>query len=600
MLGGLLESRLYAESKLLYFDLTRRRPPCGDFLFLASPGFACTVPQAHVRTQRATKEIIMIQIQLSNVTLVLGAKHIFENLNWEIQDGQKIGLIGPNGAGKSSLFKLILEEHSAELGGTVTRARQLRTGYLPQQPELDLALTAFEAALDGNPRVAEVKSELEDVEASLGDSEVYGDERRLQNALDRQAHLLDEYQSYGGDSYPERVRELLIGLGMAEGDLSKPLSVLSGGQKKLVGLARLLLVRPDVLLLDEPDNHLDLPGKIFLEKLIRAYEGTVVIVSHDRYLLDAVVTHIADLEDGKLTVFEGDYSSYVMNKDARIARQEQLFRAQQKEVDRLEAAIKRYAIWGKVYDNEDFAAKAKSMQKRLDKIDKIEKPITERRRMDLKLNGWRGSNKVLELDGVTKSFGGRHLFKEINETIWHGERVGLIGPNGSGKSVFIRMVLGQEKPDCGEIKIGPSVSIAHYSQEHETLDFEQTLLEAVRYAGRMSESNATAFLLRYLFTYQQISQKIGELSGGERSRLQLALLVLSGANFLLLDEPTNNLDIPSAEVLEQALEDFVGTVLVISHDRYFLDRTVERLLAIEEGELSGYLGGYSDYLESQR
>ena len=600
MLGGLLESRLYAESKLLYFDLTRRRPPCGVFLFLASLGFACTVPQAHVRPQRATKEIIMIQIQLSNVTLVLGAKHIFENLNWEIQDGQKIGLIGPNGAGKSSLFKLILEEHSAELGGTVTRARQLRTGYLPQQPELDLALTAFEAALDGNPRVAEVKSELEDIEASLGDPEVYGDERRLQNALDRQAHLLDEYQSYGGDSYPERVRELLIGLGMAEGDLSKPLSVLSGGQKKLVGLARLLLVRPDVLLLDEPDNHLDLPGKIFLEKLIRAYEGTVVIVSHDRYLLDAVVTHIADLEDGKLTVFEGDYSSYVMDKDARIARQEQLFRAQQKEVDRLEAAIKRYAIWGKVYDNEDFAAKAKSMQKRLDKIDKIEKPITERRRMDLKLNGWRGSNKVLELDGVTKSFGGRHLFKEINETIWHGERVGLIGPNGSGKSVFIRMVLGQEKPDCGEIKIGPSVSIAHYSQEHETLDFEQTLLEAVRYAGRMSESNATAFLLRYLFTYQQISQKIGELSGGERSRLQLALLVLSGANFLLLDEPTNNLDIPSAEVLEQALEDFVGTVLVISHDRYFLDRTVERLLAIEEGELSGYLGGYSDYLESQR
>jgi ATP-binding cassette subfamily F protein 3 len=542
----------------------------------------------------------MIQIQLSNVALILGAKHIFENLNWEIQDGQKIGLIGPNGAGKSSLFKLIMNEHSAELGGTVTRARQIRTGYLPQQPELDLTLTAFEAALGGNQRVAEVKAELEGVEASLGDAEVYGDERKLQNALDKQAHLLDEYQSYGGDSYPERVRELLVGLGMAEEDLSKPLSVLSGGQKKLVGLARLLLVRPDVLLLDEPDNHLDLPGKIFLEKLIRAYEGTVVIVSHDRYLLDAVVTHIADLEDGKLTVFEGDYSSYVMDKEAQIARQEQLFRAQQKEVDRLEAAIKRYAIWGKVYDNEDFAAKAKSMQKRLDKMDVIEKPITERRRMDLKLNGWRGSNKVLELDGITKSFGGKRIFKKINETIWHGERVGLIGPNGSGKSVFIRMVLGQETPDRGEIKIGPSVSVAHYSQEHETLDFEQTLLEAVRYAGRMSESNATAFLLRYLFTYQQISQKIGDLSGGERSRLQLALLVLSGANFLLLDEPTNNLDIPSAEVLEQALEDFVGTVLVISHDRYFLDRTVERLLAIEDGELVGYLGGYSDYLESYR
>jgi ATP-binding cassette subfamily F protein 3 len=543
----------------------------------------------------------MIQIQLSNVTLILGAKRIFENLNWEIQRGQKIGLIGPNGAGKSSLFKLITDEYSAELGGTVTRARQIRTGYLPQEPELDLSLTAFEAALDGNPRVVEAHAELEQVEASLGDPQVYGDKRQLQKALDRQQRLLDEYQSYGGDSYPERVRELLVGLGMAEADLGKPLSVLSGGQKKLVGLARLLLVRPDVLLLDEPDNHLDLPGKIFLEKLIREYEGTVVIVSHDRYLLDAVVTHIAELEDGRLTTFAGDYSSYVMDKEARIARQEQMFRAQQKEIGRLEAAIKRYAIWGKVYDNEDFAAKAKSMQKRLDKMEKIEKPVTDRRRIDLRqLNGWRGSNKVLELDGVSKSFGERCIFKKLDETIWHGERVGLIGPNGSGKSVFLRMLLGQEEPDHGEIKIGPSVSIGYYAQEHETLDFDQTLIDAVRYAGGMSESNAVAYLLRYLFTYQQITQKIGDLSGGERSRLQLALLVLSSANFLLLDEPTNNLDIASAEVLEAALEDFVGTVLVISHDRYFLDRTVERLLAIENGELVEYLGGYSDYLEKQK
>jgi ATP-binding cassette subfamily F protein 3 len=387
---------------------------------------------------------------------------------------------------------------------------------------------------------------------------------------------------------------------MIEGDLGKPLSALSGGQKKLVGLARLLLTRPDVLLLDEPDNHLDLPGKLFLEKLIRAYAGTVVIVSHDRYLLDAVVTHIAELEDGRLTVFEGDYSSFVMDKEACLARQEQLFRAQQKQIERLEAAIKRYAIWGKVYDNEDFAAKAKLMQKRLDKMEKVEKPVTERRRMGLQLNGWRGSNKVLELAGVSKSFGKRSIFENINETIWHGERVGLIGPNGAGKSVLIRMLLGQEQPDCGEIKIGPSVSIGYYAQEHETLDSDQTPLDVVRYAGGMSESNATAFLLRYLFTYRQLSQKIGELSGGERSRLQLALLVLSDANFLLLDEPTNNLDIASAEVLEQALADFVGTVLVISHDRYFLDRTVDRLLAIEDGRLVEYLGGYSDYLEKRR
>jgi ATP-binding cassette subfamily F protein 3 len=371
---------------------------------------------------------------------------------------------------------------------------------------------------------------------------------------------------------------------------------LSGGQKKLVGLARLLLIRPDILFLDEPDNHLDLAGKIYLEKLIREYEGTVVIISHDRYLLDAAVTHIAELEAGRLTVFKGDYSSYVAEKEMRLLRQEQLFRAQRHEIERLEMAVKRYAIWGKVYDNEDFARKAKSMQKRLEKMDKLEKPLLEPGRMGLEFKGWRGSNKVLELSGVSKTFEYKSLFIDINQTIWHGERVGLIGPNGAGKSVLLRMILGQDQPDCGEIKIGPSVLLGYYAQEHETLDFNKSVLDTVRYAGEMSESKATAFLLRYLFTYRQVPQKIGELSGGERSRLQLALLVLSGANFLLLDEPTNNLDIASAEVLEQALADFLGTVLVVSHDRYFLDRTVSKILAIEDGRLIEYVGGYSDYL----
>lgn len=541
----------------------------------------------------------MIQIQLSNVTLVLGARRIFENLNWEIQHGQKIGLIGANGAGKSSLFKLIEGEYSPEMGGSITRARLITTGYLSQHPELDFSLTAFEAALAGNLRVAEVHAELERVETSLSNPEVYGDDKKLQRALEQQHKLVDEYYSLGGDSYPARARDLLLGLGLAESELTKPLSVLSGGQKKLVGLARLLLVRPHVLLLDEPDNHLDLSGKMYLEKLIREYEGTVVIISHDRYLLDAAVTHIAEIEAGKLTLFEGDYSSYITDKDLRQARQGELFRAQQHEITRMQIAIKRFAIWGKVYDNEKFAAKAKTMQKRLDKMDKIEKPITDRKRMELRLNGWRGSNKVLELVEVSKAFGAKQVFKNLNETIWHGERVGLIGANGAGKSVLLRMILNKETPDSGEIKIGPSVSIGHYAQEHETLDFNQTVLDAVRYAGEMSESRATSFLLRYLFTYKQVSQKIGELSGGERSRLQLALVVLSGANFLLLDEPTNNLDIASSEVLEIALEDFVGTALVISHDRYFLDRTVERLLVIENDQLNEYLGGYSDYLEKK-
>ncbi|HRK90235.1 MAG TPA: ABC-F family ATP-binding cassette domain-containing protein [Anaerolineales bacterium] len=539
----------------------------------------------------------MIQIQLSNITLVLGAKRIFENLNWEIQRGQRIGLIGANGAGKSSLFKMIEGEHAPELGGSVTRARLITTGYLPQHPELEPTLTALDAAMAGNPRVAEVHAELERVEASLGDPDIYENEKRLQRALEAQHALIEEYESLGGDAYPQRVRDLLLGLGLAPSELTKSLSVLSGGQKKLIGLARLLLVKPDILLLDEPDNHLDLPGKLYLEKLIREYAGTVVIISHDRYLLDAVVTHIAELEDGRMTVFEGDYTSYIADKEMRLARQEELFQIQQRSFARMEAAIKRYRLWAQF--NDKFATRIHAMEARMERVEKIDKPILSRRRMELRLGGWRGSNKVLELAGISKSFGARRVFGEINRTIWHGERVGLIGANGAGKSVLLRMILGKEVPDTGEIKIGPSVSIGHYAQEHETLDFNQTVLDAVRYAGEMSESRATAFLLRYLFTYKQVSQKIGELSGGERSRLQLALVVLSGANFLLLDEPTNNLDIASAEVLEQALEDFEGTVLVISHDRYFLDRTVERLLVIEDGRLAEYLGGYSDYLGSR-
>jgi ATP-binding cassette, subfamily F, member 3 len=539
----------------------------------------------------------MVQIQLANITLVLGAKRIFENLNWEIQHGQKIGLIGANGAGKSSLFKLIEGEHSPEMGGSITRARLITTGYLPQQPELDFTLTALDAALAGNPRVAEIHAELERVENSLGDPTVYGHKGKLQSALEKQHQLLEEYQSFGGDSYPARVRELLLGLGLAESELLKPLSVLSGGQKKLVGLARLLLVRPEILLLDEPDNHLDLPGKMYLEKLIREYEGTVVLISHDRYLLDAAVTHIAELEDGHLTLFSGNYTEFVLDKEERLARQEELYQIQQRGLARMEMAIKRYRVW--VQFNDKFASRIHAMEARMARVDKIDKPILDRRRMELRLSGWRGSNKVLELAAVSKSFDSKRVFVNLNETIWHGERVGLIGPNGAGKSVLLRMILGQDAPDSGEIKIGPSISVGHYAQEHETLDFDQTVVDAVRYAGEMNEGKATAFLLRYLFSYRQVSQKIGELSGGERSRLQLALVVLSGANFLLLDEPTNNLDIASAEVLEQALEDFEGTVLVISHDRYFLDRTVERLLVIENGKLVEYQGAYSEYLEKK-
>jgi ATP-binding cassette subfamily F protein 3 len=541
----------------------------------------------------------MITTSLSHITLILGARRIFENLSWEIQHDQKIGLIGPNGAGKSSLLKLITGEFSPEPGVAVVRAKGVSVGYLAQQPELEAGQTAFSAALAGNPRYAELQTGLEKIEASLGDPLVYNNPKALQRALSKQEAYLAEFSEMGGEGYPGRVKEMLLGLGLQEVDFHTPVERLSGGQKKLVGLARLILARPYLLLLDEPDNHLDLAGKAYLERLISEYPGPVVIVSHDRYLLDAVVTHIVELEDGRLTTFEGDYSAYVVDKQLRLARQAELYHVQQREIQRLETVIKRYALWGKVYDNEKFAKRAKTIQGRLERMEKIDQPVLERRKMGLELNGWRGSNKVLEINGLKKSFtnrlGENGVLEGLDLLVWHGERVGLIGPNGAGKSVLLRLILGQETPQEGEIRLGPSVKVGYYAQEHETLDPSQTPMEAVRYASALTESNAVAFLMRYLFTYQQVSQRIGDLSGGERSRLQLATLVLSGANFLLLDEPTNNLDVASAEMLENALEDFEGTVLVISHDRYFLDRTVERILLLEGGRLREFAGGYSDY-----
>lgn len=542
----------------------------------------------------------MISISLSHVTLVLGARTIFSDLTWEVQHDQKIGLIGPNGAGKSSLFKLITGEFNPESGGSVTRARGVSVGYLAQEPSLDPVRTAYAAALAGNPHYHRVRQDLQEVESSLADPAVYANEKRLNRALERQQALLTDYLALGGDQYPQKVRAVLAGLGMPENEQNKPIGVLSGGQKKLVGLAQLLLTRPDVLLLDEPDNHLDLAGKEFLERFIQEYNGAVVIISHDRYLIDAVVTHISEIEDGTLTTFEGDYSSFVLDKQQRLARQNELFNVQQRQVARIEAAIKRYAIWAKTYDSEKFAKRAKAIQNRLDKMERIDRPALERRRMELRLHGWRGSQKVLEFKKVSKAFDDRVVLNNLNLVLHHGERVGVIGRNGTGKSVLFRLALEALKPDSGEVIMGPSILPAYYAQEHETLDPAQTVLEVIRLGGNMSESSAVAFAAKFLFSYRQTAQKVAELSGGERSRLQLALIMLSHANFLLLDEPTNNLDIASAEVLEDALAEFEGTALIISHDRYFLDQVVDRVLVLDGGGVVSHPGGYSDILSSSR
>jgi len=545
----------------------------------------------------------MIAVNLDGVSVNYATEPVFENLSWEIHGNRCVGLVGPNGCGKSSLLRLIAGELLSDTGFTVRR-KGLTIGYLQQEPRFEPGRTVWAEALAASTELARVETELGQVETRLADPAVYGDEKTLARTLDRQAQLLEEYTQLGGPGYEGHVRSTLHSLGFAEADLDLPVEALSGGQKKLVGLAKLLVTQPDLLLLDEPDNHLDLDGKAFLERFINGYQGAVIIVSHDRYLLDLVADEIVELEDGRLTHYPGTYSEYAVEKELRLLRQQQLYQAQQKDITRLEQAAKRLMTWGSVYDNVKFIRRGQSIMKRLEKMERVERPTLERRRMGLELNGWRGSDKVLEIVDLDKAFPATSNGAGEEETIilagldllvWQSERVGVIGPNGSGKSLLFRLILGQERPNGGQIKIGPSVKIGYYAQEHETLDYGFSLIDTVRQVAPVSETGAVRFLGRFLFSYEQARGLVADLSGGERSRLQMALLMLSGANFLLLDEPTNNLDIPSAEVLENALAEFEGTVCVISHDRYFLDRVVDRVVELDEGTLTEYLGGYSDY-----
>jgi ATP-binding cassette subfamily F protein 3 len=547
----------------------------------------------------------VIIVNLDNVKHHYATQLVLDGASWEIHAGQKIGLVGANGAGKSTLLRIIAGLLRPD-EGFVYRARDAVIGYLAQEPDLDPARTVWQEVMSASADVVRAEDELRRLEARMADPVVYGDNAALERVLAAHARAEAEFERLDGYRHESRAREALHMLGLPEDVMDLPVSALSGGQKKLVGLAKLLAAGSEpssasVLLLDEPDNHLDLEGKAFLASLIAGFPGTVVLVSHDRYLLDEVVTTVVEVEDHRLAQYEGNYSAYAVEKQLRLLRQQQMYEAQQKEIARIEAAIARFELWASMVVDERHIRQARSRKKMLERMDRVEKPVLERRRMALELNGWRGSHKVVEVTGLDKVFpakGDRDeqiVLAGLDLLLWHGERVGLLGANGTGKSVLFRCILGLETPTAGTIKVGPSVVVGYYAQEHETLDPNKTLVEEVRQVKAMYEEQAVSFLGRFLFPYQMARKKVSELSGGERSRLQLAKLMLSGANLLLLDEPTNNLDLPSCEVLESALDEFEGTVLVISHDRYFLDRVVDRIVELEEGALTSYTGDYSYY-----
>jgi len=550
------------------------------------------------------REIYMNILHLHHLKMSFAGRTIFDDVTYAIGDRDRTGFVGANGAGKSTLLKLLAGQYQQD-AGQIVKHGEVRIGYLHQDIDLTDNTTLIEAAMVMPPSLVECERELREVEDKLSDPDVYGDEQILAKTLEIQEKILHRYESLNGHSHPAQVRKLLSMLGFTEDDYDLPTTALSGGQKKLVALVQLAVANPHVLLLDEPDNHLDVHGKHHLERFIHQYQGAIIIVSHDRYLLDEVATKIVELDGGKITEYVGNYSAYTTERELRRLRQQQLYVAQQKEIARIEAAIARFELWASLVVDERHIKQARSRRKMLDRMEErgeIIERVTEARKMGLELSGGRGSTLAIDMQDVAMAFDDDFIFADVNFTLRHGDRVGLVGANGAGKSVFFKLILEQYQPFSGIIKQGPSSKIGYYSQEHQTLDawLDKTPLDLVRDIKIGGEGQAVSFLLKMLFKYEQVRQPIHTLSGGERSRLQLAYIMLQKPNVLLLDEPTNNLDIASVEVLEGVLDEFEGAILIISHDRYFLDNVVDNIIELEEGALGSFIGGYTDYLDDKQ
>jgi ATP-binding cassette subfamily F protein 3 len=521
-----------------------------------------------------------------------GSRSILAGLDFDVEPGASVGVIGPNGGGKSTLLRILAGEETAD-AGEVTQRRGLVVAFLPQQLEGDErdALATLRAARSD---LDELEHELAHVERGLAESGE--DLDRIARFLRRQEDLVERWTAAGGPGFEPRARALLGDVGLVDEDLAKPTRVLSGGQRKLVGLAACLLREPDVLLLDEPEAHLDVEARERMEQLMRSFDGAVVAVSHDRYLLDETVSQIAELDGGKVRMWPGNYSAYTVARELELQRQQQLYVTQQKEIARLEEAIRRFKDWARRVVDERHIKQARNKQRQIDRMEKIDRPVLERRKIALELRPHaRGGERVVELASASIELGDRPILLDVDLTVLRGERVGVVGDNGAGKSVLLRLLAGDLEPNEGERRAGPSIRFGRLEQDRRPDDPKATPLELVRRAAPISEGDAVSRLMKFLFDYEQVRRPLESLSGGEWTRLQLLLLMLRGANSLLLDEPTNHLDIESVEMLEDALERFDGTAIFVSHDRYFLDRIADRILEVSDGEVRSFEGGWSSW-----
>ena len=531
-------------------------------------------------------------LSCSNICKSFGENDILKQVSFHIEDHEKAAIVGINGAGKSTLLKVLIGKLNAD-DGVVTWAKGASIGYLAQHQDLEGAETIYDALLEVKKPVIQMEARIRSLELEMKSAS--GDE--LETKLSEYSRLNHEFEMADGYSYQSEITGVLKGLGFTEDEFSKPITALSGGQKTRVSLGKLLLTKPDILLLDEPTNHLDMESIAWLETYLRNYSGAVIIVAHDRYFLDRVVTKIIELDMGHCTVFSGNYSAYsdkkAMLRDAAI----RAYLNQQQEIRHQEAVIAKL----KSFNREKSIKRAESREKMLDKIERLEKPTQANDSMDIRLEpDVVSGNDVLTVTDLSKSFDTQTLFTNVDFEIKRGEHVAIIGNNGTGKTTLLKIINGIIPADSGQIRLGSKVHIGYYDQEHQVLHMDKTLFQEIQDTyPNMNNTQIRNTLAAFLFTGDDVFKLIRDLSGGERGRVSLAKLMLSDANFLLLDEPTNHLDITSKEILESALNRYTGTVLYVSHDRYFINRTATRILDLTDGSFINYIGNYDYYLEKK-
>lgn len=531
-------------------------------------------------------------LSCNNIDKTFVDNHVIKNASFHIEDYEKAAIIGINGAGKSTLLKIIVGSLPAD-NGAVTFARDKSFGYLAQHQAVDSENTILDELLTVKQEVLDLETQIRQTEQDMKSAAG----ALLEQLLKKYTNMTHRFEELNGYAYKSEVTGVLKGLGFEEAEFSRTVSTLSGGQKTRVALGKLLLQKPDLIMLDEPTNHLDLNSIAWLETYLLNYRGAVIIVSHDRYFLDKIATKIIEIDNGIVSSFHGNYSDYAVQKEQLRTAQMNAYLNQQREIKHQEAVIEKL----RQFNREKSIRRAESREKLLDKMEVLEKPVEVNSDMKLQLTPHRTSgNDVMQIQGLSKRFDNNLLFEDVSFEIKRGEHVAVIGDNGTGKTTLLKIINELLPPDSGTIRLGANVEIGYYDQEHHVLHMEKTLFDEISDEyPYLTNTQIRNTLAAFLFTGEDVFKQIGSLSGGERGRVSLAKLMLSEANFLILDEPTNHLDITSKEILETALNAYEGTVLYVSHDRYFINKTASRILELTHHAFVNYIGNYDYYLEKK-